>query len=281
MRLAVVIVTQAVYPFPPVLTPNTRDTSMLRRITVLLLACLSSFALAATVSADKPLRLMANTSPPYADARLPEQGLALEIVRHVFRGTGHEPQFAIESWSRAVEGARLGVYDGLATAWYSPERAQDLLFSEPYLDSELIILKLRGNPRNYRQLSDLAGARLGVRTDYAYGVDFDSVPNLQLVRENHLIQNLLNLLNGSVDLVIGDRRTVTLQIHEYLKDKITQFDVVALELPPVQRHVAVSLSLAGHEDIIAAFNRSLASARKDGSLQAIITRWDERYTQID
>ena len=159
MRLAVVIVTQEVYPFPLVLTPNTRDTSMLRRITLLLLACLSSFAMAATVSADKPLRLMANTSPPYADARLPEQGLALEIVRHVFRGTGHEPQFAIESWSRAVEGARLGVYDGLATAWYSPERAQDLLFSEPYLDSELIILKLRGNPRNYRQLSDLAGAR--------------------------------------------------------------------------------------------------------------------------
>ncbi len=120
-----------------------------------------------------------------------------------------------------------------------------------------------------------------MRTDYAYGVDFDSVPNLQLVRENHMIQNLLNLLNGSVDLVIGDRRTVTLQIHEYLKDRITQFDVVALELPPVQRHVAISLSLAGHEDIIAAFNRSLASARKDGSLQAIITRWDERYTQID
>ena len=48
-----------------------------------------------------------------------------------------------------------------------------------------------------------------MRVDYAYGVDFDSVPNLTLVKENHLIQNLLNLLNGKVDFVIGDQRTIT------------------------------------------------------------------------
>ncbi|MGB1140137.1 MAG: substrate-binding periplasmic protein, partial [Halioglobus sp.] len=231
---------------------------MSRFVVVLFLSAL----FATTASAEKPLRLMANTSPPYVDARLPEQGLALEIVQHVFKGTGYAPQFKIESWSRAVEGAQLGVYDALASVWFSEERARDLLFSEPYLDSELIILKHRDNPRTYAALADLAGARLGVRTDYAYGVDFDAIPNLQLVQENHLIQNLLNLLNGSVDLVIGDRRTVTQQVHEYLKDKITHFDVIELELAPVQRHVAVTRSLAGHEDVVAAFNRSLAAARK-------------------
>jgi len=224
---------------------------------------------------------MANTSPPYADAQLPQQGLALEIVRHVFDGTGYTPEFSIERWSRAVEGAQLGVYDALASVWYSEERAQDLLFSEPYLGSELIILKHRDNPTTFKQLGDLSGMRLGIRTDYAYGVDFESIPNLQLVEENHLIQNLLNLLNGSVDLVIGDRRTVTLQVHEYLKDRITQFDVVEVELPRVQRHVAVSRSLPGHEEVIRAFNAALSRAQKDGSVDAIVGKWDERYTRID
>ena len=250
---------------------------MIRLFSVLL----ATLLFAGAVQAQTPLRMIANTSPPYADAQLPEQGLALEIVREVFDGTGFAPDISIESWSRAIEGAQLGVYDALASVWYSDERAKDLLFSEPYLSSELIILKHRDNPRSYNQLADLSGARLGVRRDYAYGVDFAAVPDLTLVKENHLIQNLLNLLNGTVDAVIGDRRTVTLQVHEYLRDKITHFDVVAIELPPVARHVAVSRAVADHEGIVKAFNASLAKAQKDGSIDAIVKKWDERYTQID
>lgn len=232
-------------------------------------------------AAERKVRLMANTSPPYADRNLPEQGLALELVKHVFARTDYRPEIAIESWSRAVEGARLGVYDGLAAAWYSQERNRDLLFSEPYLHSELIILKLRSNRRQYRELKDLSGGRLGVRTDYAYGVDFESVPNLTLLEENHLIQNLLKLLNGSLDFVIGDQRTIFMQLHEYLGDRITSFEVVAIDLPGVDRHVAASRSLPEHEQLIAEFNRALAAARKDGSLQAIIDKWDQRYEGIN
>ena len=59
--------------------------------------------------AAQPLQLMANTSPPYVDASLPEQGLALELVKHIYAGTDYAPQFTIEDWSQALEGARLGV----------------------------------------------------------------------------------------------------------------------------------------------------------------------------
>ena len=231
--------------------------------------------------AEQDVRLMANTSPPYADQKLPEQGLALELVRHVYARTDYTPQITIENWSRAVEGAQLGVYDALAAVWYSEERNKELLFSEPYLSSELIILKRRSDRNDYSALQDLAGRRLGVRVDYAYGVDFSAVPDLTLIKENHMIQNLLNLLNGSVDAVIGDQRTITLQLHEYLADKITQFEVTNIELPRVARHVAASRSLAGHEKMIAEFNRALAATRKDGSLQKIIQKWDERYGGIE
>jgi polar amino acid transport system substrate-binding protein len=232
-------------------------------------------------TAEQNLRLMANTSPPYADQKLPQQGLALELVREIFSRTAHRPEITIENWSRAVEGARLGVYDGLAAAWYSEERARDLLYSEPYLRSELIILKRRGDQNDYSDLADLSGGRLGVRVDYAYGVDFDSVPNLILVKENHLIQNLLNLLNGKVDFVIGDQRTIVQQLHEFLADKITRFEVTGISLPPVARHVAVSRSLPDHEKIIADFNRGLSEARKDGSHSAIVGKWDARYGGIE
>lgn len=231
--------------------------------------------------AQNKLHLMANTSPPYSDQKLPGEGLALELVRHVFARTEYQPTITIESWSRALEGASLGVYDGLAAAWYSEARSQDLEFSDPYLSSDLIILKLRSNSRNYRTLEDLSGGTLGVRVDYAYGIDFDAVPELTLVQENHMIQNLLKLLDGSVDFVIGDRRTIVMQLNEYLSDKLSSFAVVDIPLPEVQRHVAVSRDLSRHEELITQFNRALQETRKDGSLDAIIRQWDERLGNLD
>lgn len=231
--------------------------------------------------AEQTVRLMANTSPPYADQKLPSRGLAVELVEHVFARTDYHPEITIENWSRAVEGARLGVYDGLAAAWYSEDRDRDLLFSEPYLSSDLVILKLRTDTRRYGRLEDLVGARLGVRTDYAYGVDFGAIRDLQLVEENHLVQNLLNLLNGRVDVVIGDRRTVIYELNEYLADRLNSFAVTSIPLPARERHVAVSRSLAGSEQVVAAFNRALAETRKDGSLDAIVRRWDEKLGGLE
>ena len=250
---------------------------MLRLISTLVLAAVLSGA----AHAEQELRLLANTSPPYADSSLPEQGLALELVRHVFARTDYQPEITIENWSRAVEGARMGVYNALASVWYTPEREQDLLFSEPYLESKLIILKLRKNRRPYSRLEELAGRRLGVRSDYAYGVDFAAVPNLTLVEEDLLASNLLNLLNGKVDFVIADQRTANMQLHELLKDRIAEFEVVGIELPTVERHVAAARTWPGHEAMIAAFNEALAAAEADGSLQAIVNRWDQRYTGVE
>ncbi len=237
-----------------------------------LVACL----LIPAASADT-VRMLANTSPPYADQKLPDNGLALELVTHIMKRAGYESEISIETWSRAMEGVRIGVYDALASAWHSAEREQDFLFSDPYLDSRLILLQRRDDPMVYDDLSDLRGRRLGVRVDYAYGVDFSEVPGLVLVEENHLIQNLLNLLNGSVDLVIGDQRTVALQLEEYLKGQRHNVQVAAIDLPGRSRHVAASRELAGSEKLVEAFNRALAETKKDGSHAAIVRKWDERY----
>ena len=250
---------------------------MLRGIVLLLVAVM----FCGGAQAEQAFRLMANTSPPYADAQLPNQGLALELVKSVFAQTDYAPEITIENWSRALEGTQVDVYDALAAAWYSKEREEDLLFSKPYLRSELLILKLRSNQGRYTSLDQLAGSRLGVRTDYAYGVDFSAIPNLTLVEEDQLVPLLLNLLNGKVDFVIADQRSAAMELHEYFKDKITQFAVVNIALPPVERHVAASRSWPEAENMIAEFNRALSAKQKDGSLEAIIRKWDERYGRVE
>jgi polar amino acid transport system substrate-binding protein len=252
-----------------------QDVNMFKNLAAVLTAALlcSNGAIA-----QQKVSLLANTSPPYSDQKLPEQGLAIELVTHIYKRAGYQPQIRFESWPRAMEGVKIGLYDALAAAWYTQSRSEEYLYSEPYLSSKLVLVKLRSDQSDYFQLAHLSGKRLGVRVDYAYGVDFDAIPNLKLVRENHVIQNLLRLLNGSVDLVIGDQRTLALQMHEYLGKSIQKFQVVDMALPDRDRHVAASRTGAGREKMIAAFNQALAASRKDGSHAAIVAKWDKRYS---
>ena len=245
---------------------------------ILMLGLLLSFnTLQALADTEKTVTLSASTSPPYSDQKLPDQGLAMEIVTHVFEQAGYNADIQFERWSRAMEGVNIGLVDALAAAWYTDARAEDYLFSEPYLTSKLILLKLRSDPTRYTDVSRLRGKRLGTQVDFAYGIDFDSIPGLRLAPENHAIQNLLGLLNGSVDVVIGDQRTLAMQLQEYLPGDVHKFEVVDANLPTRARHVAASKSIAGGEKLVADFNRALAAARKNGSYAAIVAKWDKRY----
>jgi len=231
----------------------------------------------AAVQAQTPVSLTASISPPYADSKLPDQGLAMELVNKVLKRAGYAPQIEFKIWSRAMEGVSVGLYDALASAWYSKERAKEYIFSEPYLTSKLILLKLRSDPTLYTDKSQLAGKRLGTQVDYAYGINFDELPGLKLVPENHAIQNLMDLLNSTVDVVIGDQRTLAMQIHEYLHKEMHKFQVVDANLPTRARHLAASREIQTSGKLVADFNRALAAARKDGSYQAIVAKWDKRY----
>jgi polar amino acid transport system substrate-binding protein len=229
------------------------------------------------VFAQTPVTLTASTSPPYSDIKLPDQGLAMEVVSHVLKQAGYAPEISFDVWSRAMEGVDVGLYDALAAAWYSDDRAKQYIFSEPYLNSKLILLKLRSDPSKYPDKSYLRGKRLGTQVDFAYGINFEEIAGLKVVPENHAIQNLLSLLNGKVDVVIGDQRTLAMQLSEYLPNEVHKFEVIDAQLPTRARHLAASRELSSSEKLVADFNRALIATRKDGSLRAIIAKWDKRF----
>jgi len=230
--------------------------------------------------AAEDVQLKANISPPYADEKLPERGVAIELVEHIFAATSYRASIDLGNWSRALEGAEIGIYSGLAAAWYTPERSKDLLFSDSYLDSEIVIVKLRKQRAKIHSPADLSGWRLGTRADYAYGVDFAAIPDIRLVEENYLIQSLLNLLNGKVDFVVGDKRTVIMEIDQYLGDRKHQLELIRIGLPNRARHLAISRDLPGHEKLVSEFNQALKNAKQDGSHAAIIDKWTARYKGV-
>ena len=58
----------------------------------LLLILIAGLVFSGGALAEQTLRLMANTSPPCSDEKLPERGLALELVEHIFSRTDYKPE---------------------------------------------------------------------------------------------------------------------------------------------------------------------------------------------
>jgi polar amino acid transport system substrate-binding protein len=227
--------------------------------------------------AGEPIKLSTITWPPYADEKMPNQGIAMDIVQTAFRRAGYEPEVVFDQTGRTIQGTAVEVFDVAALLWKNPERQQELAFSEPYLVNKIRFIEREGANIRFTQLSDLRGALIGVTRGYTYGEAFDNAPDLIRVQNDHVIQSLLQLVAGRIDLVIGDKWVLIHQMLEFMPQSIEDVELVRLPVTAKGLHIAVSRQHPRAEQILRDFNREIAAMNQDGSLQQIV---DTQIEQI-
>ena len=227
---------------------------------------------AGAASAAEKLHVTGSLWTPYIDADLPEGGLATDLVRTALTDAGYELEAKIERWPRAYEGAAIGLYDVVAAVWRTAEREQDLLFSEPYLFNDIVLLTRPGVLVDFQALEDLAGYRIGVVRDYAYDEAFDNHPGLTRVVNNQLIQNLLLLRQGRLDLVIADRWSALYHIAAYLPEDAARFRLLAKPVASQGLTLGVSRQNPQAAKIVDNFNTAIAAMKADGRFAKIVEK---------
>ena len=210
--------------------------------------------------------------PPYADASLPQQGLAVDIVTTALKRAGYTPYIRIDSLDRILQGGALGVYDVFATPWYSDARNQYLDYSEPYLESHIRFIKRKDKDFTFHSLDDLKGVMVGTVKDYAYGEKFNDARDIIKIPENNLIQNLLKLVQGRIDLTLDDELVLQYQINRYMPHSMSELEFLPKPLAVRGIHIGVSRENPDHAKIVAAFNKAVKDMKKDGSFDAIVAK---------
>lgn len=250
--------------------------SIARFALVCLLTLLGSLQ-ASSANAEAPgqagvLKVTGSLWSPYLDGELENGGLAADLVRSALIRAGYEVHAEVEGWTRAYEGAAVGVYDVVAAIWQSEERGRDLLFSGAYLMNDIVFMARRGVLVDYERLSDLRGLRIGVVREYAYEDAFDQDPELTRIVNDHLIQNLLLLRQGRVDMVVGDKWAILHQISQFIPDDVGSFRLLSKPLARRALRLGVSRQNPDAEKIVAAFDAAIQEMRKDGSYSEIVKR---------
>lgn len=247
---------------------------MPRALALLLLALLSLPG--QLPAAERALTLTTITWSPYADPGLPGQGIAIEIVQTAFARAGYDTEVVFEETGRGIEGTEIGIYDVAAMLWSSEERARSLAFSEPYLTNEVRLIKRRDKPLRYQGPEDLKGLLVGVTRGYAYGEAFDQAPGVVRVAQNHIVQGLLLLVAGRVDVVVGDKWALLYQLHQFMPHSARDLEMLAEPVTTRGLRIAVARDDPEAERILADFEGALAAMREDGSREAIVERHRRR-----
>ena len=221
----------------------------------------------------EPLGIVGSSWSPYIDKNHQFKGMAMEIVTIALQRRGYQTRTSIETWPRALEGVEIGVYDVVAAIWKTAEREKNLLFSQPYLINQIKFIKMKDTDVQYRTLQDLKGLIIGTVRNYAYDKDFLETQDLIKIPQNHIIQNLLKLTQGEIDLTLGDEMAIRYEINQYMKGNEEQLEFLNKPLSKRKLRIAVSKNNHVAKTIVDDFNQAITKMKSDGTLAKIINKY--------
>lgn len=217
------------------------------------------------------LRLVTGELPPYATQERSDDGIALNIVRKAFANVGDTVSYTFKPWTRSLEEARAGQWDGTAYWGKNPTRDVGFLISDNVLTEQWVFLYRQrtdgGEPFNWDSLADLKGQRIAAVQSYTYTPEFwemQKAGTLKVELAQDDLGNLRRLVAGRVDVAVIERNVACYLMNAHF----TAAEAAGLRAHPklltnqFTTHLMLSDKLPQSAERMKAFNRGLAQLKK-------------------
>ena len=243
---------------------------MLKKKGFLLILIFSS--LISQVTEAKNIVTLANhEAPPYTSQN---GGILTEIVVRAFEEEGYTVNVKTFPWKRGLKWAEKGVVDGLFGAWYRQEREKWFIYSQLFIENELVFLKRKGTDITFNgDYHSLKPYRIGYILGYADPPGFgDAKDALQvdLVPDNRV--NLKKLAIGRLDLVMIDRFIARYIITHEMPEFRDAFEEIDYLLARDMNYVIFSKQAQNIQIKVEAFNHGIKSLMQKGVIQEIMKK---------
>lgn len=244
------------------------------RIAIGLMLSVSGMAVNGSEDDEGVMRVAIGEWPPFVSRDLEHYGLAARIVTEAFAARDIEVKYRFYPWKRAYLETTQGDQDATAIWTRTPERENEVLFSDPVLIAEKVFFHLKSTPFEWRSIEDLDGYRIGATRGYGYGDAFDraaeeGIIDVELVDSDK--QNFEKLLLGRIDVF-----PMTMAVgYSLLNTGFSSAEAarVTNHPGPVQQavfHLLFSKAVDRNEQMIEAFNEGLEELRESGRLDQYV-----------
>jgi len=197
-----------------------------------------------------------------------DQGTAEKLVCQALQLAGWSCEVKVQEWEMVLQQARSGAIDGIAAAWRDKDREQYLLFSEPYLSNRIVPVVSRAGTVTIQSASDIAGLRVALGADFAYGDEIEALkPTFEVIEVANPREALSLVLSGKADAALMDELVARdLLSAPSMSGLVINETVMAFR----DLHFAVSKAHPDAAAIIEDFQRSYKQMLSDGTVNDIL-----------
>ncbi len=167
-------------------------------------------------------------------------GFDVDLAKEATKRLGKEVEFKAIDWSSKEAELKSGrihiIWNGLDI---TPERQENMLFSDPYMDNRQIIFVRKGNEQGIKNVNDLAGKAVGTQAGSTGEANINANPDLQnsfkeFKTYGDYVSAFMDLENGRLDAVVCDeivgryylsKHSDRLQALDISVGEITQFGI--------------------------------------------------------
>ena len=220
-------------------------------------------------SQTESLKLSSDVWPPFTNVA-EEKSIALDIVKEGLEQVHVSVNYEITNFDLVMEGISSGTYDGSAALWREKSREEHLVFSDAYLQNQLILVGRKGSNVNVFAISELEDKRIGVVENYAYGDAIQSGKNNQIIHGTSDQQNLERLISQEIDYFLVDALLIQYLFKYQLNDVSELLEIGEHPLIIKSLHLAIRKNIPDANQIITKFNDAITTMMTDGSYNEIL-----------
>lgn len=221
------------------------------------------------VLSQTSIQLGSDVWPPFTDIE-DQKSIALDIVDTALSRSEIKVTYKIMEFEDVMIDINQGTIDGSAALWYTSERSNYLLFSEPYLQNQLILVGKKGMDVGFHSFSEMDGKSIGAVANYAYTDPTDTGSKPQFVYAQSDQENLEKLLSGQVDYILVDALLIQYLLKYQINDVSALLEIGSKPLLTKTLHFALRKNTPKADAIIKDFNKQIEEMKVDGTYNKIL-----------
>lgn len=220
-------------------------------------------------SQQTELKLASDIWPPFTNIET-KKTFATDLVTEALKRIDRKTKIKIVEFGDLLDGIKSKDYDGSAALWMTDERKEFLLFSEPYLHNQLILVGRKGSDITLASYEELTGKRIGIVENYAYGSDMGNVKDVDFIDGKSDQQNLERLLSDQIDYMLVDALLIQYLL-KYQVNDVTEFlEIGTRPLVVKPLYFVLGKHVVDADQIISSFNEEIYKMIADGAYNEIL-----------
>lgn len=199
-----------------------------------------------------------------------EREMATAIAARLSEVLGKEITLDFQSmdFSAVLSSLSTGKIDLICSCCTVTEERKEIMdFSDPYLQTQDVMLILKENADQYHSLEDFKGKALAANTGSSQEVRANSISD-NVTSTNTVSDAILQLTSGKVDAIVVDN--ITAERYSVNSDNLYSFELSDDEVEQVDKAVAMQ---KGNDDLKAIVNTVVADVTESGQVDEWVTEY--------